>query len=395
MRKFFDWYSTHCIRALGLLAVVCLFYSCVPSKNDTPVDQEAINRDQSVTSISYAKGFDLVEYADFQVLHIFRHYNDDSDTVSYLLSKGSTAVPVQWQDTQVIDIPVQNIALLHSSYVAFFDFCNSLDYIKAISEGKYIYHRGVYEAIEKGDIVEVGFGESLDKEQLLALDIELIINVGWPNAPDKNEHLLNELGISQIVLAEWQEPTVLARAEWVKVIAALTGQEQFVADEFESIANKYHALKKLTQQVKSRPSVLCNLPYKGSWYVPGGNSFMSHLIEHAGARYLWSHDDGTGGIQLDFETVYAKGLSADYWINPGMTHSIQDLIDSDTRVSDFATVKSGKVFNSNARMVRGQANDYWESGLVNPHLILADLIKVFHPELSPGHKMVYFKKMSF
>jgi iron complex transport system substrate-binding protein len=39
------------------------------------------------------------------------------------------------------------------------------------------------------------------------------------------------------------------------------------------------------------------------------------------------------------------------------------------------------------------ANDYWESGSVNPHLILADLITIFHPDLLPGHQLVYYKQL--
>ena len=38
-------------------------------------------------------------------------------------------------------------------------------------------------------------------------------------------------------------------------------------------------------------------------------------------------------------------------------------------------------------------NDYWESGAVSPHLILADLVKIFHPQLLPDHELVYYQKL--
>lgn len=38
-------------------------------------------------------------------------------------------------------------------------------------------------------------------------------------------------------------------------------------------------------------------------------------------------------------------------------------------------------------------NDYWESGVTNPHLVLADLIKIFHPELLPDHELYFYQKL--
>ena len=37
--------------------------------------------------------------------------------------------------------------------------------------------------------------------------------------------------------------------------------------------------------------------------------------------------------------------------------------------------------------------DYWESGVANPHLVLADLIKIFHPDLLPEHTLHYYRRL--
>ena len=125
--------------------------------------------------------------------------------------------------------------------------------------------------------------------------------------------------------------------------------------------------------------------------MPGGNSYVSNVIADAGANYLWSDHPGTGGIQIDFEAVYAKGISADYWINPGFASSIADIVGSDERLSDFQAVTYGHVYNSNKRVSRDIANDYWESGIVMPDVILADLVSIFHPKLLPDHELFYYK----
>ena len=38
-------------------------------------------------------------------------------------------------------------------------------------------------------------------------------------------------------------------------------------------------------------------------------------------------------------------------------------------------------------------NDYWESGVANPQSVLADLIRIFHPVLTPDHKLFYYRKL--
>ena len=180
----------------------------------------------------------------------------------------------------------------------------------------------------------------------------------------------------------------------MKVVAALTGSEKLVNEKFELIEKEYKKLTSLTKDLDNPPKIICNLPYKGSWYVPGGNSYVSNLLHDAGSDYLWASDDGTGGIQMDFETVYAKGIEADFWINPDFAKTLQDIIDTDERLIDFKPISTRSVYNSNFRMSRGIANDFWESGIVNPHLILADLIKILHPELLPDHQLFYYKQIN-
>ena len=205
--------------------------------------------------------------------------------------------------------------------------------------------------------------------------------------------LLEEMGIPVLILSEWQENTLLGRCEWVKVIATLTGKTDVVDTKFNAVSQKYDSLKNLISDHGNLPGVICNLPYKGSWYMPGGDSYMSNVLKDAGAHYLWSDDPGTGGIQIDFEAVYAKGLKSDFWINPGFVKSQEEIFEKDERLKDFQPIKLDKVYNSNNRVSRGVANDYWESGIVNPHIILADLIAIFHPQVLPDYELNYYKQV--
>ena len=52
------------------------------------------------------------------------------------------------------------------------------------------------------------------------------------------------------------------------------------------------------------------------------------------------------------------------------------------------------IYNNNERISSGGGNDYYESGPINPQKVLADLIKIFHPELLPDHELYYYKKLN-
>ena len=355
--------------------------------------KSSLNNPPPSSYVKHAIGFDITPHEDWQLLSLFQHFNRSVDTLNYVLYREGASIPDKYKDHQRIEIPVNDIAL-HSSYISYFEFCGALDCIKAVSEAKYIYHDGIYKAVSERLLPEIGYEESLDREKLLEIGSPLVLNVGFPNAPNKSSQLLEALDIPVLVFSEWQEETPLGRAEWVKVIAALTGKEEEAIAKFERIEKEYLRLKSMTKQLSPRPTVICNLPYKGDWYMPGGDSYISNILNDAGAEYLWSDSPGTGGIQVDFEVVYAKGMVADFWINPDLTASIRQITDKDERLADLLSVIKGNVYNCINRIAPNGANDYWESALTRPDIVLKDLIRIFHPQLLPDHDLYYYTHLN-
>ena len=376
--------------AFAVALTMVMLASACSQRQKKPVSYD----DQAAKGlVRHAIGFDLEKHDDFMLLHLIRHYNDRQDTLTYVMQEKNALIPIEYSDYEKITIPVRRIALLHSSYLSFFDFCGSLDHIAAISEARYVYNEKIYQEVQSGALPEVGYGETLDKERLLEAGIDLVLTVGFPNSPDRNGELLRELGIPVLVFSDWQETTLPGRAEWVKAIAALVGKLDKAEKKFMTIEQKYDSLSMLVSSATGLPTVICNLPFKGNWYMPGGNSYVANMLKDAGADYIFDDNNETGGVPLDFEVVYAKGLGAEYWINPDFANSVDEILAKDERLRDFEAIKTGKIFNNNRRLKRGEVNDYWESGLINPHLILADLISIFHPELLPGHELHYYKKI--
>jgi iron complex transport system substrate-binding protein len=204
---------------------------------------------------------------------------------------------------------------------------------------------------------------------------------------------LRESGIAIIMNGEWRENDPLGRVEWFKLMALFLNKEKLAEEKFQKIEKEYLRLKELTKNIETIPNVLTGMSFKDTWYVPGGKSFMSQMLKDAGATYPWKADSSTASTPLSFEAVYEKGLKTDYWVNPEGATSLTDMLNADSRYADFKAFREKKVYNNNKRLADNGGNEYWETGIVNPHLILADLIKIFHPELLPQHELYYYKQL--
>lgn len=123
----------------------------------------------------------------------------------------------------------------------------------------------------------------------------------------------------------------------------------------------------LAQSVAQRPTVFTGFSHNGTWYMPGGKSYVSQLLQDAGANYLWSESDARGSLPLDFEAVFNRAVKAEFWVNVSQDwRSRQDAISTDARYGQLSAVQADRVFNNTARVNAAGGNDYWESGVVNP-----------------------------
>jgi iron complex transport system substrate-binding protein len=145
--------------------------------------------------------------------------------------------------------------------------------------------------------------------------------------------------------------------------------------------------------VEKRPTVFRNIDHNGSWYVPGGQSFVAAFLRDAGADYLWADDRSSGGMPLGVEAVIERARNADFWLNPGICGSRKDIQAMDDRYRLFQALRTGHVYNNNAKVNERGGNDYWETGVANPHLVLQDLIHIFHPSLLPKHQLIWYRKL--
>jgi iron complex transport system substrate-binding protein len=202
-------------------------------------------------------------------------------------------------------------------------------------------------------------------------------------------------GLKAVIFSDFMEENPLGRAEWIKFISLFYNQEKQAEKIFSGIEERYEKMQALAATVNQRPTVLLGFEINGKWNMPGGKSYQAAYVRDAGGNYLWNDDDSSGRIPLSFETVLEKGTEADFWFDQSVSWlTTQDVLSADSRYGKFRAFKQDKIFNNNARLNAGGGNDYNEEGLVNPDIILADLISILHPELLPEHTLVYYRPLS-
>ncbi len=342
--------------------------------------------------VNFASGFRVSYHKGYKRLDILNPFQDQTDTLHYVLIPRGASQPQLDLEAQFIETPVRSMIATSTTHLALTDMLNANSIVKGVTRPDYVYNKEIRRGLEQGRIEEFTGGE-FNKEQALALSPDLIMVSGGNASQFDNFRVLLDSGINVVVNSEWLEQTPLGKAEWVKMMGVLLNKEEMSNRRFDEIKERYQQLKKKVKDVSEKPLVINNMPYKGAWFVSGGNSFTAQFLKDAGANYPWFDNPSTGGLRLDFETVYEVGLRADIWLNPGNAQSKQEILATDSRFRDFKSFETGEIYNNNRRMSETGGNDFWESGVMRPEIILADLIKIMHPSLIPDHQLYYYQKL--
>jgi iron complex transport system substrate-binding protein len=141
-----------------------------------------------------------------------------------------------------------------------------------------------------------------------------------------------------------------------------------------------------------RPKVLLNTPSHEQWYVPGGATVLAQLVSDAGGRYAYADNPSSDVVAVSLEHVAATAGNSDIWFVSEVP-SVAALVSLDHRLMSFAAVRRGAVYrNDGHRDARGR-DPYWKNLLAMPDVALADMIRLFHPDLLPDYTPVYARRL--
>ncbi len=345
--------------------------------------------------LKYATHLDIVSEEKYTRLTIVDPWQKSSGLkLEYYLVKDERDSPAGVDNKNIIKVPVRRVVLMSTTYIPMITALGQGNSVVALSGTSFVCDPWIRERIKSGQVHEAGYEEYLNRELILRLSPDLIIAYGIGSATAGSMRILQETGIKVLFNAEYLEEDPLGRAEWIKVFGALFCCEPAADSIFSLVENRYTELKSWLQgNITTRPKVLLGLPWKDAWYISPGNSYISKLIEDAGGEYVWKDLKADHAVPFSVENVLVNAADASYWLNTGNASDLKSILAVDPRTGYIRAFKERNIFNNNKRVSEGGGNDYWESGVLNPEVILKDIASVLHPELFPDYVPYYYRKI--
>jgi iron complex transport system substrate-binding protein len=369
---------------LTIILACCLAFSCT--------NKSAQSSNQTVSDslkLSYAQGFAVRYFADYKEVIVYSPWVKGSVYARYYLVSDST-VKTPAKGTK-IKIPLRTLAATSVTHFEFLNLLGELQTVNAVCSPEIIYNAEINKRMHEGKITDLGNSFNINVEKTLQLKPGAVMMSGY-NQNDPYAARVSQAAIPVIFNNEWMETSLLARAEWIKFVAVFYNKEKQADSIFASVDKRYNEIKAKAATVKTKPSIMAGSNFRGTWYMPSGRNFMGKLFADAGAAYFYANDTTSGSLPLNVETVLKNFSETDIWLNCNF-NSLDELAKTDTKHAFFRPVKLKQVYNFNKRKLPSTANDFWESAVARPDLLLSDVIAILHPEILPGYELVYAEKL--
>lgn len=301
-------------------------------------------------------------------------------------------------DIYTIYYPVKKVVCMSSSHVAYLAELGEHECIKGISGTRFITNEKVRDLIRENRIADVG-GENLpDYELIISMKPDVVIAYGINGGNNSHIEKLQQFGIKVLTIGDYLEDSPLGKLEYLKLFGELTQKREIADSIFISKAQRYIDIKnKIASAIDGNDTtdVLLNAPYNGIWYIPGDKNYTSQLIKDAGGKILGAKDNEIQPAQLSFEHVYQFALKADVWLHPNAINTLKALEAENPLFKNIPALKNNRVYNNTLRNTPDGGSDFWETGVVEPHIILEEIAHILHPELfnQGNFKFKYYRRL--
>ena len=266
--------------------------------------------------------------------------------------------------------PMHRLGTMSTVQVGFLYAIDALDCLVAVCNPELIY------TPVKGDEIDLGDSMKPSAERTLQAGLDALLAVNYGQYDNLEATRLEKLGVFTIYINEWQEGSPLARAEWIRVLGALTGRLPQADSVFHEVETKYENLKSQISNLKST-KILSGNNFRGTWYVPSGKNYLAYLFKDAGADYPFYDDERETSIPLTIEETLRYFHEADVWVGAG-GNSLAELAQIDEKHTWFKAYQDGRVYNWRKQTKAGGANNFWERGVVHPEEMLEDVIHMLN-----------------
>lgn len=341
--------------------------------------------------IRYAQGFKIDYYEEYTRVIINNPWQENREIYRayYLVKTDSIEIP---EEGIKVKVPLTSISVNTFSYFEFLSLLGELDKVTGVTDGSRIYNPEILNKISEGQIIDLGDPFNPNIEKTIALSPQAVINSAYAQL-DNYSLRLTQAGLPIIYSLEWMENNPLARAEWIKMIAAFFEKGALADTLFNNIEERYLAVREIAYEPDTRKKVMTGDIFQGTWYVPGGDSFNAALFRDAGLKYIYENNNMSGSIGLDIESVLTQFGESDIWFGCEADR-YSDLAAKDSKYMLLKPYKEKQIFNNHNRTTKTGGNDYFESSIAHPDLILSDIVKAAYPEKLHNYSFTYIRPLN-
>lgn len=372
----------------ALLAGLVVLSSCAAAPVAAPAG--CVPGSGGRSTVEHAQNFSLTYAEGYQVLTVDQPTPGAAPESYVLVTCGATPeLPPELASAQRITVPIDSLYSGSTTHLPLLVDLGRVDVLTGVATAGYVSSPEVLAALDAGAVAEYAPTEQIDVERVVTGRPDVLMTGGFD---DPAHATLRQAGIPVVANAEYLEPTPLGRAEWIKVMAALTGDELRAAAVFDQVEAAYTETAARAAGAVPVPVVAGSL-FQGTWSVPAGGSYLGRLLDDAGGANPWASDPSTSSLTLDLETVYATAGQAPVWLATQDWADRAAALAADPRYGELAAMRDGRVWTANRAIGPGGGNDFYERGVTRPDLVLADLVAILHPELAPGHEQTFYTEL--
>lgn len=286
-----------------------------------------------------------------------------------------------------VRVPIRGCITMTSLQLSNFTALNAHSFLRGITSTKNLFDKDIRERVKQKKIVKIGMEGNFDVEKVMTAQPDIIFISPFKRGGYES---LRETGVTLVPHLGYKELSPLGQAEWIRFVGMFLGREEQADSVFRGIEQRYNRLKQRVSEahLDSLPTVFSGEIHGGNWFAVGGKNYLAQMFADAGAEYILKDDPHSGGVPIDYETMYAQAAHADFWriLNsyPGK-FSYEALRASNSRNADFRAFQRRQVIYCNMKQ-----RPYYELTPVQPDVVLADLVAAFHPDLMPQDYKPHF-----
>lgn len=338
--------------------------------------------------LRYADNLCITDYEGYTLVSVRNPWDTTRTMGRYALVESDLTPAGLDSDVHIIRVPLKRAVVYSAIHDDLIAELGHREAIAGVCDIPFIHDSILKERIHEGLVTDCGSPMMPSLENILRCKPDAVLLSPYQNANPHEQ--LDRLNVSVIECADYMESSPLGRAEWVKFYGRLFGESRRADSIFKDTEQKYLALRDKAASTKIRPTVLFDRIYGNAWDIPVKYSTTGRMIEDAGGVNPFGFYNKAGSIASAPENVLYTAKKADFWFirNFGSNISYKSLEADNSLYPQFDAYKKRHVYFSDT-----SASRLFEDMAFHPHLILADMISILHPETGVSSPVKYYSPL--